>query len=148
MDHDVCQIVLINSDNVDQAARQMPEEAILTRMAGTFRVLGDPTRLRILHGLAVTELCVCDLATLLETTSSAISQQLRLLRSHGLVTFRRDGKVVYYSLNGSNARQLLAAVAAFNQPQFNGRASLRCTSSALTSSAIVGRSCSRRRHGS
>ena len=111
MEHDICQVVLINSSNVDKAARQMPENAVLNRMAETFRLLGDPTRLRILHALEVAELCVCDLSALLETTSSAVSHQLRLLRTSGLVRFRREGKVVYYSLNGSNARQLLAAVA-------------------------------------
>lgn len=112
MENDVCQVVLINSSNVDKAARQMPEDNVLNRMAETFRLLGDPTRLRILHALEVAELCVCDLSALLETTSSAVSHQLRLLRTSGLVRFRREGKVVYYSLNGSNARQLLAAVAA------------------------------------
>jgi len=111
MEHDICQVVLINSSNVDKAARQMPENAVLNRMAETFRLLGDPTRLRILHALEVAELCVCDLSALLETTSSAVSHQLRLLRTSGLVRFRREGKVVYYSLNGSTTRQLLAAVA-------------------------------------
>jgi len=112
MENDVCQVVLINSSNVDKAAHQMPEEAVLNQMTETFRLLGDPTRLRILLALEVAELCVCDLSALLETTSSAISHQLRLLRTSGLVRFRREGKVVYYSLNGSTTRQLLAKVAA------------------------------------
>jgi ArsR family transcriptional regulator, lead/cadmium/zinc/bismuth-responsive transcriptional repressor len=107
MDNDVCQVVLINSENVDMAASRMPDEEFQTQMAGTFRLLGDPTRLRVLLALNVVELCVCDLATLLETTSSAVSHQLRLLRTSGLVKFRRDGKTVYYSLARESTRRLL-----------------------------------------
>jgi DNA-binding transcriptional ArsR family regulator len=61
----------------------------------------------LLQALAVTELCVCDLATLLESTSSAVSHQLRLLRTAGLVRYRKDGKMVYYSLNDAHLRTLL-----------------------------------------
>lgn len=119
MENDVCQVVLINSANVDRAAQMMPDDSVLTRMAETLRLLGDPTRLRILHALTTTELCVCDLSVLLETTSSAISHQLRLLRTSGLVTFRHEGKMVYYSLNGSNARQLLSRIAALRPIETN-----------------------------
>jgi len=119
MENDVCQVVLINSANVDRAAQKMPDDSVLTRMAETLRLLGDPTRLRILHALTTTELCVCDLSVLLETTSSAISHQLRLLRTSGLVRFRREGKMVYYSLNGSNARQLLSRIAALRPIESN-----------------------------
>jgi len=112
MDNDVCQVVLINSRQVELAASRMPTEQTLNRIAETFRLLGDPTRLRILHALAETELCVCDLSALLETTSSAVSHQLRLLRSSGQVKFRREGKIVYYSLNDNNTRQLLSDMAA------------------------------------
>jgi len=119
MENDVCQVVLINSANVDRAAQKMPDDFVLTRMAETLRLLGDPTRLRILHALTTTELCVCDLSVLLETTSSAVSHQLRLLRTSGLVRFRREGKMVYYSLNGSNARQLLSRIAALQPIESN-----------------------------
>ena len=119
METDVCQVVLINSANVDRAAQKMPDDSVLTWMAETLRLLGDPTRLRILHALTTTELCVCDLSVLIETTSSAISHQLRLLRTSGLVTFRREGKMVYYSLNGSNARLLLSRIAALRPIESN-----------------------------
>lgn len=117
MEHDVCQAVMINSEQVAVAEKQMPAAAELQRLSATFKLLGDPTRLKILHALKTTELCVCDLAALLETTSSAVSHQLRLLRRHGLVKFRRAGKVVYYSLASAQTGQLLAGLKLSGKPQ-------------------------------
>ncbi len=78
-----------------------------TRLAELFRMFGDPTRLRILTALGVSELCVCDIATLLSMTVSAISHQLRLLRSAGLVTGRREGKSVVYALADDHVRVMM-----------------------------------------
>ncbi|WP_281876291.1 ArsR/SmtB family transcription factor [Geobacter hydrogenophilus] len=80
---------------------------MLVRSAETFRVLGDPTRVRILQALCLEELCVCDIACLLGATKSAVSHQLRLLRSLRVVKFRKVGRVVYYSLDDSHVRNLL-----------------------------------------
>lgn len=80
-------------------ARSVLEGAPTAELAETFRILGDPTRLRILLALSVGELCVCDLAELFDVTPSAISHQLRLLRAHGFVRSRRDGKMAYYRLD-------------------------------------------------
>lgn len=68
-------------------------------LAETFRMLGDPTRVRMLDALALSELCVCDLATLIGLSESAVSHQLRLLRNLRLVKARRDGRMVFYSID-------------------------------------------------
>ncbi|MEO5579428.1 MAG: metalloregulator ArsR/SmtB family transcription factor [Gemmatimonadaceae bacterium] len=77
------------------------------RAADTFRILGDPTRLRIVHALSGDELCVCDLAALLEMSQSSVSHSLRALRQMGLVRYRRAGKIAYYSLDDSHIAELL-----------------------------------------
>jgi len=76
-------------------------------MAETFSLLGDPTRTRILHALSVDELCVSDLAGLLEISPSATSHQLRLLRDRRLVGVRREGKRTYYRLRDEHIRTLV-----------------------------------------
>jgi ArsR family transcriptional regulator len=76
-------------------------------LADTFRVLGDPTRLRILDALASGELCVCDIASLVGISESAVSHQLRLLRGMRLVRPRRAGRLVYYSLDDHHIIELL-----------------------------------------
>lgn len=103
----VCTINLINEKKVAAVRAAMPPEENLFRLAETFRVLGDPTRVRIIHALSLEELCVCDIASLLRTTKSAISHQLRLLRSLRVVKHRKDGRIVYYSLDDSHIGNLL-----------------------------------------
>ena len=102
-----CQINVIHQDKVSQAQGNMPEEKVLNETAEVFNLLGDLSRIKILQALSTTELCVCDLAAILETSSSAVSHQLRLLRSKGIVRFRKEGKVAYYSLADEHVRQLL-----------------------------------------
>lgn len=84
----------------------MPDERTIAELAEIFKVLGEPTRIRILQALADEELCVCDLAAVVETTPSAISHQLRLLRTAKLVRSRKDGKMVYYALDDAHVRNL------------------------------------------
>ncbi len=105
--HAVCTITLIDQAKVAAVRATMPAPEILHRLAETFRVLGDPTRVRILQALSQEELCVCDLASLLGTTKSAVSHQLRLLRSLRVVAYRKAGRVVYYSLDDSHVGNLL-----------------------------------------
>ena len=107
MIEDSCQVTIINEERLAVAKAQMPAEDLLCELAETFKLLGDPTRMKILQALAITELCVCDLAALLEMTSSAISHQLRLLRARGIVRFRKAGKVAYYSLDDSHVQTLV-----------------------------------------
>ena len=85
----------------------MPEEALVTEAAELFNMMGYNSRLRILLALHTTELCVCDLAAIIETSSSAVSHQLRLLRAKGFVSFRKEGKIAYYSIADSHIRVLL-----------------------------------------
>ena len=89
-----------------RAALVNPEAA--AALAETFRLLGDPTRVRLLDALSGGELCVCDLASLLDHTVSAVSHQLRLLRGLRLVRARRDGRMVFYSLDDHHILGLLS----------------------------------------
>lgn len=108
MSKDICQVNVIDRDKIDLAQNSMPEESTLSEIAEVFSLLGDFSRIRILQALSTTELCVCDLAAILETTSSAVSHQLRLLRAKGIVRFRREGKIAYYSLADKHVHQLLS----------------------------------------
>ncbi len=104
---DICSISVVHPEAVAQA-REAVESAPVEALAETFKVLGDPTRVRILLALATRELCVCDLAELFDVTPSAVSHQLRFLRQHRLVRPRRDGKLVFYSLDDNHVRGLFA----------------------------------------
>jgi ArsR family transcriptional regulator len=86
----------------------MPDATTLHQVADIFATLGDPTRARIVFALSQSELCVCDLAVLLNMTLSAVSHQLRILRHMGLVKFRKMGRMAYYSLDDEHASELLA----------------------------------------
>ncbi len=108
MSSDICQINCVDKKRVAQAQKEMPSDEALRQLTETFKVLGDLSRLRIIHALSVTELCVCDLSTLLETSSSATSHQLRLLRAANLVKYRKKGKMVYYSLDDDHIPTLIA----------------------------------------
>ena len=107
MSKDTCEVNVIDRDKIELAQKSMPKASTLTETADVFSLLGDFSRIRILHALSTTELCVCDLAAILETTSSAVSHQLRLLRAKGIVRFRREGKIAYYSLADEHVNQLL-----------------------------------------
>lgn len=102
----ICDCEVIHGDKVDQARKKMPKEEQLYELADFFKVLGDSTRVKIMWALDMQELCVCDLAVLLNMTKSAISHQLRALREARLVKFRKDGKVVYYSLADHHVKQV------------------------------------------
>src|SRR3954471_15984058 len=82
------------------------DEHLTAQLAATFKALADPTRVRMLHALSHAELCVGDLAAVLEMTESAVSHQLRLLRSLRVVRARRDGKLVFYTLDDEHVARL------------------------------------------
>jgi DNA-binding transcriptional ArsR family regulator len=96
---DVCELQVVNPEAVRRAREALLDPLPAQRLADTFKVLGDRTRVNILSVLADRELCVCDLAAALQMSSSAVSHQLRVLRDARLVKYRRDGKMVYYSLD-------------------------------------------------
>lgn len=101
-----CEISTIHEDIIDSVKGKMPEEETLYDLAELFKVFGDSTRVKILWALDESEMCVCDIAALLNMTQSAISHQLRILKQARLVKNRRDGKVVYYSLDDDHVKEI------------------------------------------
>ncbi len=106
MPEDICQISCADAERVGRVKSMMAPEEHLFQLAEIFKAMGDPTRARILHALSIEELCVCDIASLLGMSHSAVSHQLRLLRTTKLVRYRKEGKVVYYSLLDSHVQCL------------------------------------------
>lgn len=102
-----CEFMHAHEDIIDKVNQEMPEEEILYDLAELFKIFGDATRIRILLVLFQSEVCVYDLAKLLNMTQSAISHQLRLLKQARLVKSRREGKIVFYSLADSHVRTML-----------------------------------------
>ena len=96
---EVCDLVQIDLTRVRKIREVLVAGDAVQGLADTFSALGDPTRVRILDALSHGELCVCDLAAVLKLSQSAVSHQLRLLRGMRLVRPRRDGRVVFYSLD-------------------------------------------------
>ncbi|HBR04073.1 MAG TPA: transcriptional regulator [Ruminiclostridium sp.] len=101
-----CLCDVIHEDVVNQVKDKMPEEETLYDLAELFKVFGDSTRIKILWALDEAEMCVCDIAALLNMTQSAISHQLRVLKQAQLVKNRKEGKVVYYSLDDDHVKQI------------------------------------------
>ncbi|MDD2268000.1 MAG: metalloregulator ArsR/SmtB family transcription factor [Eubacteriales bacterium] len=106
-DEIVCDCDVIHADVVESVRQRMPDENELCDLSDFFKVLGDSTRARILWALDESEMCVCDLAVLLNMTKSAISHQLRALREATLVKNRRDGKNVFYSIADDHVKQII-----------------------------------------
>lgn len=102
----ICDCDVIHADVVDLVKNRMNNEAELYDLSDFFKVLSDSTRVRIISALNESELCVCDLAVLLNMTKSAISHQLRSLRQANLVKFRKKGKVVFYSLADDHVKSI------------------------------------------
>jgi len=99
-------VLVVQRDAVESVRRGLIDTAIAARVAETFRVLGDATRVRIVHALSLSELCTCDLAALLGTSEPTVSHHLRTLRQMHLVRFRREGRLVYYALDDEHIRRL------------------------------------------
>lgn len=108
VDLDACAVTAVDPDRVAAALeRSLPADEVV-RVTELFRLLGDPTRVRLLYALVEAgELCVCDLAAVVGVPESSVSHALRLLRTAGIVRTRRDGRMVYYSLTDAHVRLLL-----------------------------------------
>lgn len=104
---EVCEEVCTHPDILDRVKPEMPDEERLYDLAELFKVFGDTTRIRILYTLFEAEMCVCDIAELLNMTQSAISHQLRILKQAHLVRNRREGKTVYYFLDDDHVRTVI-----------------------------------------
>ena len=102
-----CESLYVHEDAVREVLEKMPEEDMLYDLAELFKVFGDSTRIRILYALFERELCVCDIAGILGLTQTAVSHQLRVLKTNKLVKARRDGKVVFYSLDDDHIHSIL-----------------------------------------
>lgn len=105
---DLCEVNVIHEDVLQQVRAKMPDEEPIYEVSELFRVFGDSTRARIICALNIEEMCVCDLAALLNMTQSAISHQLRLLKVSRIVKSRKQGRVVYYSLDDTHIGQIFA----------------------------------------
>lgn len=96
---DLCEITCIHEDTVKELKSKQLDNATIMNLAEIFKALGDQTRVQIIYSLSLAELCVCDLAAVLGMSQSAISHQLRVLRNLRLVKYRKEGKIVYYSID-------------------------------------------------
>jgi DNA-binding transcriptional ArsR family regulator len=104
---DLCDCRVIHEDKVNRAIKASLKPEDTDNLCQTFKALGDGTRLKILWALEQQEMCVCDLAALLDVTESAVSHQLRLLRTLRLVKNRREGTILYYRLADDHIAQLI-----------------------------------------
>lgn len=105
---DACEGVCVHQDRVDRVRSSFLDDATADGLAEIFSLLGDRTRVRILHALSLGELCVCDIAAVLNVSASAVSHQLRLLRTAKLVRARKEGKNVFYALDDGHVHSLLS----------------------------------------
>ena len=103
-----CDAVEVHENLLKIVNETMPEETELYDLAELFKVFGDATRIRILFVLFEAEVCVCDLAQVLQMTQSAISHQLKILKQNKLVKSRREGKSIFYSLADDHVRTIIA----------------------------------------
>ncbi len=103
----ICTTKCFHPEAISTAQACMPESDQIKRVASLFATLGDPTRLGLLLALRSGELCVCDLSSVLDMTMSAISHQLRVLRQQGLVSSRKEGRMVIYRLADAHVQRLL-----------------------------------------
>lgn len=103
----VCEVEFIDEKKVKAVKKKLLEDSLINELSETFKSLSDFTRLKILLSLAEEELCVCDIAALTAVSVSAISHQLRLLKNTRLVSYRKKGKMVYYSLDDEHINKIV-----------------------------------------
>ena len=102
-----CEYQYVHEEVVNKVKLEMPEDETLYDLAELFKVFGDSTRVKILYALFEAELCVCDIAQLLNITQTAASHQLRVLKNSKLVKFRKEGKNVFYALADDHVRSII-----------------------------------------
>ena len=105
---EVCEYLCVHEDVVKKVNDSLPDEEQLYNLADFFKVFADSTRIKILYVLLQSQMCVCDIAQLLNATQSAISHQLRVLKQMHLVKARREGKTIFYSLADSHIEMILS----------------------------------------
>lgn len=102
-----CAVTQVHPDAVERVRGLLPRDETLYDLAELFKIFGDSTRVKILYALLESELCVCDIAKLMDVTQSAVSHQLRVLKASKLVKFRREGKTIFYSLADNHVVSIL-----------------------------------------
>lgn len=102
-----CEYMHAHPETIEKIKENMPDDDQLIDLAELFKVFGDSTRIKILSALSGGELCVCDISTVVGMTSSAVSHQLKILKNAELVSFRREGKTVFYSLADDHVNTML-----------------------------------------
>ena len=106
LESEVCEMKHKHLDSVKKVKAMMPNESELYELAELFKVFGDSTRIKIINALMMRELCVCDIAAITNSTPSAISHQLRVLKQAKLVKYRKEGKAVFYSLDDEHVKEI------------------------------------------
>jgi len=104
---DGCLVRIVHLDRVEKARKEIIADRELDRLSLTYKVLGDPNRLKMVMALRNVEMCVCDLAAFTRLSESAVSHQLRRLKDLALVKSRRDGQIIYYALDDEHVSALL-----------------------------------------
>ena len=105
---ELCQEYFLHEDRLEDAREGSPTEEMVYDLVELFKVFGDVTRVKIIYALLESEMCVCDIASLLDMTQSAISHQLRVLKKSRLVKFRKEGKTVFYSLDDQHIDKIFS----------------------------------------
>lgn len=103
----LCEQEELHCNRIEHRRAEMPDEEMLYNLADFFKIFGDSTRIRILFAIDGEPLCVCDIAELLGMTKSAVSHQLKSLRQSNLITYRKQGKNVFYSLADSHVKDII-----------------------------------------
>jgi DNA-binding transcriptional ArsR family regulator len=106
MGDEFCECTILHNTIIEVVRAKLPKEEVLYDLAELFKVFGDTTRVKIISALFESEMCVCDIAELLHMSQSAISHQLRVLRHARLVKHRKEGKVVFYSLDDEHIKHI------------------------------------------
>jgi DNA-binding transcriptional ArsR family regulator len=104
---EVCKVYEEHLDKILKAKEKLPDDEVILEVSDFFDALGNPTRLKILFALLEDELCTCDLSNITGLSVSAISHQLRILKDRKIVTYRKDGKNVFYRLDDEHIREIL-----------------------------------------
>lgn len=102
-----CEFLCVHHDTVKNVLSKMPADENLYDLAELFKIFGDSTRIKILYALFEHELCVCDIANLLNISQTAVSHQLKILKTNKLVKSRREGKIVFYSLDDDHVCSII-----------------------------------------
>lgn len=103
---EVCDVYCLHNESLEKAEKSKPTEEMINDLSNLFKVLGNPTRIKIMYALFESEMCVCDIAVLLGMTQSAISHQLKVLKNSRLVKNRKEGKTVFYSLDDEHINHI------------------------------------------